>query len=120
MSSVFARHGEAAFRTLERQAIERLMQGEPGVIALGGGAFQASSVREELLRNALVFWLDVPEDMLVGRLRRSGGRSPGRRTSPCEASPSVRRTPHQLCVSSVRIAAVPSAEMTAKIWSVLD
>lgn len=45
VSSIFARHGEAAFRTLEREATERQIAGEPRVIALGGGAFQAPSLR---------------------------------------------------------------------------
>lgn len=74
VSSIFARQGEVAFRTLEREAIERLLLSEPGVIALGGGAFQDSSVREKLLRCALVVWLDVSEGLQVKRLRRSGDR----------------------------------------------
>lgn len=119
--SIFARQGEAAFRTLERQAIERLIQSEPAVIALGGGAFQDPSIREPLLDCALVIWLDVPEDMLMERLGRSGGR-------PLLAGGDLRARLRALAAgrlahyahAHVRIVAASSAEMTEKILFLLD
>lgn len=119
--SIFARHGEAAFRTLERQAIERLAQGEPEVIALGGGAFQASSVRKELLQRGLVVWLDVLEDVLVERIRRSGGR-------PLLAGADLREGLRALsaerlacyALAHLCVTAVTSAEMTERILVLLD
>lgn len=121
VSSIFARHGEAAFRTLEREAIERLIPSEPRVLALGGGAFQAASLREPLLQRALVIWLDVPEDVLVERFGRSGGR-------PLLAGGDLRARLRTLSAgrlayyaqAHVRVAAVTSAEMTEKILSLLD
>lgn len=120
MSSIVARRGESAFRTLERETIERLMLSEPGVIALGGGAFQASSVREKLLQRALVVWLDVPEEVLVERLRRSGGR-------PLLAGADLREglralTAERLACyaqAHLQVAAVTSAEMTERILILL-
>lgn len=120
VSSIFARRGEAAFRSLEREAIECLIQSAPGVIALGGGAFQAASARELLLRHALAIWLDVPEDVLVERLRRSGGRpllTGGDLRARLRAL-SEGRLAHY-AQAHVRVAAVTSAEMTEKILSLL-
>lgn len=121
ISSIFARHGEAAFRTLECEAIERLMPSEPQVIALGGGAFQAPSVRQALLQRAFVIWFDVPEDVLVERLGRSGAR-------PLLAGGNLRARLRTLsaerlayyALAHVRVAAVTSAEMTEKILSLLE
>lgn len=121
VSSIFARHGEAAFRALEREAIQRFMQSEPGVIALGGGAFEASSVREALVERALVVWLNVAEDVLVERLRRSGGR-------PLLAGADLRERLRALSAARLacyaqahlRVAAVTSAEMTERILVLLD
>lgn len=118
--NIFARHGEATFRTLEREAIERLIQSEPKVLALGGGAFQNSAIRETLLQRALTIWLVVPEDVLVQRLRREGGR-------PLLSGPDLRARLRSLSEdrlasysqAHVRVAAVSSAEMTDKILSLL-
>lgn len=121
ISSIFARHGEATFRTLEREAIERLIPSEPRVLALGGGAFEAPSLRELLLQRALVVWLDVSEDALVERLGRSGAR-------PLLAGGELRTRLRTMSAgrlakyaqAHVRAAAVTSAEMTEKILSLLD
>lgn len=120
VSSIFARHGETAFRTLEREVIERLIHSEPRVIALGGGAFEAASVREPLLDTAVVIWLDVAEEVLVERLGRSGGR-------PLLAGGDLRAGLRALAAgrlahyaqAHVRVAAATSAEMTEKIVALL-
>lgn len=121
LSSIFANQGEAEFRKLEREAIERLMQSEHGVIALGGGGFQDSSVREKLLRCALVVWLDVSEGLLVKRLRRSGAR-------PLLAGADLRERLRALSAARIacyaqahlRVAATTSTEMTESILVLLD
>ena len=39
IAEIFARHGEAAFRGVERRIIATLLSGPPIVLATGGGAF---------------------------------------------------------------------------------
>lgn len=120
VSSIFADHGEATFRTLEREAIKRLIHREPAVIALGSGGFQDSSIRELLLAAAFVIWLDVPEEVLIERLDRSGGR-------PLLAGDDLRTRLRALSAERLplfaqahtRVAAASSAEMTKKILSLL-
>lgn len=121
VSSIFADQGEATFRTLEREAIKRLIHSDLAVIALGGGGFQNPSVRELLLAAALVIWLDVPEEVLIERLERSGGRpllSGGDLRTRLRAL-SAERLPG-LAQAHLRVAAATSAEMTEKILSLLD
>jgi len=73
---IFAEDGEAAFRTLERQAVTGLGQADtaPGisrVIATGGGAVVEPANRWALYRGRLTVWLDGRPEVLAQRLRRS-------------------------------------------------
>jgi shikimate kinase len=49
IAEFFARHGEAAFRELERATIARLSAGDALVLALGGGAIEHPATRALLL-----------------------------------------------------------------------
>ena len=55
---IFIEDGEAAFRELERRAVERALAEHDGVLALGGGAVMAASTRDALDGHRVVF-LDV-------------------------------------------------------------
>lgn len=69
VAAIFADDGEAAFRTLEAEAIRDHAQRECLVLALGGGALEAASTREFLagLNGAAVIFLDAPLEVLVTR-----------------------------------------------------
>ena len=59
ISEIFEKKGEAFFRQKEeKEAIESINTIE-SVIALGGGAFINKSIRNEVLKNSLSFWLDL-------------------------------------------------------------
>lgn len=65
---LLARHGEAAFRTFEADALRRVL--EPGprlVLATGGGVVERSDNRVWLARAAHGILLDVPLPVLVAR-----------------------------------------------------
>ena len=49
IAAIFARHGEAHFRELERATIARLSAEDALVLALGGGAIETAATRELLL-----------------------------------------------------------------------
>lgn len=49
IAEFFARHGEAAFRDREHEAVVRLMGGDALVLALGGGAIEHEQTRALLL-----------------------------------------------------------------------
>jgi shikimate kinase len=70
---VFSRHGEARFRRLEAEAIER-RAGERAVVAAGGGAAARAGSRETMRRSGLVVWLDAPTDVLAERVGSGAGR----------------------------------------------
>ncbi len=73
---IFEQQGEAAFRTLERQAVAAL--GAPDrdptirrVVATGGGAVVDPRNRWRLYRGRASVWLDGRPEVLAQRLRRS-------------------------------------------------
>jgi shikimate kinase len=58
VADIFLYDGEAAFRTLERDAIREALTTHDGVLALGGGALGDAATRERLAGHTVVF-LDV-------------------------------------------------------------
>ena len=60
--------GEAAFRAVERDAVEEACRHAGAVIATGGGSVIDPRNRELLWRHGTVAWLDVPVATLVARL----------------------------------------------------
>lgn len=72
VATIFAEHGEARFRELERDAIARLVQ-QPAVLSLGGGAVVHPDTRAAL-RGHRVIWLQVDIDEAASRIGSSGSR----------------------------------------------
>ena len=71
---IFEIYGEAAFRDGERRVIKRLLGGEPGVLATGGGAFMDRAIRARIGKRGISVWLRVGLDTLVKRTRRRNSR----------------------------------------------
>jgi shikimate kinase len=74
VTEIFARRGEAEFRELERSLILGLIDDEPRVIAVGGGAFTDPALRSALNRAATTVWLDAPVELILERLAESTDR----------------------------------------------
>lgn len=66
---LFAAHGEAGFRDLERQVVEELATYHDLVLSLGGGVVLRDDNVASLLLTSVVIHLDAPPDVLVDRLR---------------------------------------------------
>ena len=65
---IFEEQGEQAFRNLERQVLENLCDGGPGLVATGGGAFQPFRSRRRMIGSGTTVWLDVPFGLIRDRL----------------------------------------------------
>lgn len=74
ITEMFDLHGEAAFRDGERRVIARLLDGGPGVIATGGGAFVQPETRALIQQRGLPVWLDCDVNTLVERVSRNDKR----------------------------------------------
>lgn len=71
---IFAQHGEAYFRDGERRVIRRLLDGNPKVLATGGGAFMNEETRTAILEGAVSIWLRAELDVLMARVRKRANR----------------------------------------------
>ena len=74
IAEIFARFGEESFRDGERRVIARLIEGDPKVIATGGGAFMNDQTRALILERCVAVWLDADIETLAERVTRRDTR----------------------------------------------
>ena len=71
---IFETHGEPHFRDGEARVIARLLDGGPGVLATGGGAFMREETREPIRAKAISIWLKADADVIMRRVKRRADR----------------------------------------------
>ena len=74
INEIFLKKGEIFFRNLEEKITLKLLENYNVIISLGGGAFTNSSVRKEILKNSLSFWLNWNDHTLLDRIKKSKKR----------------------------------------------
>jgi shikimate kinase len=74
IEEIFAKHGEAEFRSLEARVIARLLDDGPAVIATGGGALMNANTRALVRERAITIWLRAEIPVLMRRVRRKSDR----------------------------------------------
>ena len=74
VADIFEREGEALFRRQETLAIERLLEGPPGILSVGGGAFLSDDNRRLISEAGVSVWLRAEVDLLWSRVRRKDTR----------------------------------------------
>ena len=71
---IFQEFGESYFRSGEERVIERLLLGEPKILATGGGAFISSKIREAIKMSAISVWVKADLDTLWSRVQGKTNR----------------------------------------------
>ena len=79
---IFERDGEAFFRRRESEVIARLLDGVPGILSTGGGAFLAEANRKLISERGLSLWLDADIDLLWHRVKHKDTRPLLRTANP--------------------------------------
>lgn len=82
IAEIFARDGETFFRDKEAQVIARLIDGEPCVLSVGGGAFLRAETRRRISDHGVSVWLKADLDTLWARVRRKDTRPLLRTANP--------------------------------------
>lgn len=73
---IFSTQGEAAFREMERRAVEELSKLEGIVISTGGGAPCHHDLMDQMNRTGLTVYLRLSPEALADRLKKSKTRRP--------------------------------------------
>jgi len=74
VAALFARRGEAYFRSVERAMLARQLAVRYSVVATGGGTFVDPQNRAMINADGASVWLDVPLDRLIARVPADGRR----------------------------------------------
>src|SRR5580692_7883296 len=83
---IFARHGEADFRSGEARVIARLLDGGPQVLATGGGAVMNADTRQQIKAKGVSIWLNAELDVLMRRINKRKNDRPMLQTADPEAT----------------------------------
>ncbi len=76
VSELFERDGEGAFRILERNALNKVVDQEEVIISVGGGTPCFLDNDQLMKSSGLCVWLDAPLPMLVNRLMNAKEERP--------------------------------------------
>jgi XRE family aerobic/anaerobic benzoate catabolism transcriptional regulator len=76
LDEIFALHGEAYYRRLERETLERVLEEGPLVLATGGGLPASPETWALLKRRALTVWLRARPEDHWNRVVQQGDRRP--------------------------------------------
>ena len=71
---IFEDNGEEYFRKLEKKITFKILKKKKKVIALGGGAFMNSEIREKILNSCKSVWLKVDLEKLIKRYKNNNRR----------------------------------------------
>jgi shikimate kinase len=74
VADIFARHGEAYFRNVERTVLFDQLPRRHVVVATGGGTFADPTIRAAINADGVSVWLDAPIERVVARLPTDGRR----------------------------------------------
>jgi shikimate kinase len=76
ITDMFARHGEASFRSGEARVIARLLEDGPQVLATGGGAVMNRDTQAAIKVKGVSIWLKADFDVLMRRINKRKGERP--------------------------------------------
>ena len=74
IKKIFETKGENFFRKFEEKITLKKLKLDSVVISLGGGAFTNKSIRKEVLRSSVSFWLNWNTTILLKRIKYSKKR----------------------------------------------
>jgi shikimate kinase len=123
IADIFARHGEADFRSGEARVIARLLDGGPQVLATGGGAVMNADTRAAIKAKGVSIWLNAELDVLMRRINKRKNDRPMLQTADPAATLRellVAREPvYALADLTVQSREVPHDAIVAEIMTVL-
>lgn len=115
VADIFARHGEAYFRGVEREIVRLLLPLRHVVVATGGGTFMDPETRAALNMDGTSVWLDVPFDTVLSRLPADGRRPLAADRAQMERLFALRQTAYIHAHLRIDAAHAPAEEIAEQI-----
>ena len=123
IADIFARHGEADFRSGEARVIARLLEGGPQVLATGGGAVMNADTRAAIKAKGVSIWLNAEFDVLMRRISKRKHERPMLQTADPAATLrellAAREPVYALADLTVQSREVPHDAIVAEIMTAL-
>lgn len=119
---IFAKHGEADFRSGEERVIARLLKNKCQILATGGGAFMNAQTRQEISKHAISVFIKADLDLLFERVSRRSNRPLLQTDDPkgtLSALIDERYPTYELCDVTVNSTDVPQDQMALQIADAL-
>ena len=95
IADIFARYGEAYFRSVERAVLFEQFAARHVVVATGGGTFVDPTNRAAINHDGVSVWLDVPIERLIERVPPDGRRPLAADRAEFERLYALRRAAYQ-------------------------
>ena len=127
IKKIFQKHGEVFFREIEKKTIRDLIlkinkNREKVIISLGGGGFDDKEIRDLLLSNTNVIWLNTPVDVLVQRIG-DGSKRPmikGKTRDSIVQLLKIRTKYYSLCHNQINTDKLNQNQITEKLISIIS
>ena len=127
IKQLFQKHGEVFFRKIEKKTIRDLILNinknrEKVIISLGGGGFDNKEIRDLLLSNTNVIWLNTPVDILVQRVG-DGSKRPmlkGKTRDSILQLLKIRTKYYSLCHNKINTDKLNQNQITEKLINLIS
>ena len=84
IAEIFERDGETFFRKRESEILNRILDGKPKIISIGGGAFSSPLNRKLISHKGISVWLNADLNLLWSRIKNNKNRPLLNVTNPFE------------------------------------
>jgi shikimate kinase len=115
VAGIFAKHGEPYFRSAERDILRLLLPLRHAVVATGGGTFMDPENRQAMQLDGLSVWLDVPLEILLGRLPADGRRPLAADLAQMERLYAVRQAAYAHAHLRIDAGSAPAEEIAERV-----
>jgi shikimate kinase len=119
IADIFARQGEAYFRSVEREILRLLLPLRHVVVATGGGSFMDPENRAAINMDGVSVWLDVPFEEVIARIPADGRRPLAASRAELEQLFALRRAGYATAHVRVDAADAPAEEVAERIMDAL-
>jgi shikimate kinase len=120
VADIFARQGEAYFRTVEKEILRLLLPMRHTVVATGGGTFVDIENRSAINRDGFSVWLDVPFEVVLARAPADGRRPLAADRAQMERLFAARQVAYAHANLRLPTGLAPADEIAERIVEVLE